>query len=221
MSWEKKSKIYLVEQYKVQIYLVKKYKCIERTNVMVKKSQNICRKTFLSVWPFGHLLTRDGVAKLLPVTPDVSRPHCREASNPREGGARQDEGSLLSYLHESTEDAEMNAVCNENYKRPKNHSAHIFSVQYAQLNISIVCTLATMQNKYTFQWGTPRTSTISSSGFSVNWPKPIWLCVKWPFCFCYLLLYSADRSANCISVAAWSDLCVAQASVSPYILCRL
>lgn len=50
------------------------------------------------------LLTRDGVSKLLPVTPDVSRPHSREASDAREGGARQDEGSLPSYFHKSAED---------------------------------------------------------------------------------------------------------------------
>lgn len=50
------------------------------------------------------LLTRDGVAQLLPVTPDVSCPHSGEASDPREGGARQDEGSLPSYLQKSTED---------------------------------------------------------------------------------------------------------------------
>lgn len=53
---------------------------------------------------FRHLLTRDGESKLLPVTPDVSCPHCREAPDAREGGARQDEGSLPSYVQECTED---------------------------------------------------------------------------------------------------------------------
>lgn len=46
--------------------------------------------------------TRDGVAKLLPVTPDVSRPHSGEASDARKGGARQDEWPLTANLCEST-----------------------------------------------------------------------------------------------------------------------
>lgn len=52
-----------------------------------------------------HLLTRDGVSKLLPVTPDISCPDTREASNARVGGARQDERPLPSYLHKSTENS--------------------------------------------------------------------------------------------------------------------
>lgn len=43
--------------------------------------------------------TRDGVSQLLPVTPDISCPHSREASDAREGGAGEDKGSLPLYLY--------------------------------------------------------------------------------------------------------------------------
>lgn len=43
--------------------------------------------------------TRDGVSQLLPVTPHISCPHSREASDAREGGAGEDKGSLPLYLY--------------------------------------------------------------------------------------------------------------------------
>lgn len=51
-----------------------------------------------------HLLTRDGVAKLLPVTADISRPQSGEAPDAWEGGARQDEWSLTAYFQQSARD---------------------------------------------------------------------------------------------------------------------
>lgn len=73
-----------------------------RSNWMTTKGSHAFKQ--YSIMTSEDLLTRDGVSKLLPVTPDVSRPHSREASDAREGGARQDEGSLPSYFHKSAED---------------------------------------------------------------------------------------------------------------------
>lgn len=50
-------------------------------------------------------LTRDGKTQLLPVAPDVSSPHSREASNAGKGGAGQDEGPLAPDLYKGTKDS--------------------------------------------------------------------------------------------------------------------
>lgn len=66
--------------------------------------------------------TWDGVAKLLPVTPDVSRPHPGEASDAWEGGARQDEWSLTTNLYESAGDGEQIQPINHRLTNLKIHS---------------------------------------------------------------------------------------------------
>ena len=78
-----------------------------------------------------HLLTRDGVSKLLPVTPDITCPHSRETSDARVRGARQDKGSLPSYHPKSSRIGNQNPR-NENSlqkktQKPKNNNIHIFS----------------------------------------------------------------------------------------------
>lgn len=51
-----------------------------------------------------HFLTRNWESELLPVTPDISCPHSRKASDAGERGAWQHKGSLPPYLQQSTED---------------------------------------------------------------------------------------------------------------------
>lgn len=82
-----------------------------------------------------RLLTRDGVSKLLPVAPDVTCPHPREASDARVGGARQDEGSLPSNLHKSAADGSPPwGEYSVQYKqKPKNSLVHIFCGAYSRL----------------------------------------------------------------------------------------
>lgn len=72
------------------------------TYYIIPKLSNHSKITCIQIAEKNNL-TGDGVSKLLPVAPDIARPHSREVSDPRIRGARQDKGPLPPHLHKSSE----------------------------------------------------------------------------------------------------------------------